>query len=100
MADLKKLLAKKSADKVPELTPETLSVLIDIINAIKDVIQALATFLKGDRVSFSEMMKVAREQQSMFITPNDLVKHVTNAKNVGMVKLDRYGGEYDDNWKK
>ncbi len=100
LADLKKLLAKKIADKVPELTPETISVLIDVINAIKDVIQALVVFLKGDKVSFSEMMKVAREQQAMFVTPNDLVKHVTNATNVGMVKLDRYGGEYDDNWKK
>lgn len=100
LADLEKLVLNKGADKLPELTPETISVIIDIINAIKDVIQALVTFLKGDRVSFSEMMKVAREQQAMFVTPNDLVKNVTNATNVGMVKLGRYGGEYDDNWKK
>ena len=100
LADLEKLVLSKGADKLPELTPETLSVVVDIINAVKDVIQALVTFVKGDRVSFSEMMKVAREQQSMFITPNDLVQHVTNAKNVGMVKLGRYGGKYDDNWKK
>ena len=99
LADLKKLLSKKSLDKIPEITPETFTILLEVINAIKDVIQALATFLKGDRVSFSEMMKVAREQQSMFVTPNDLVKNVTNATNVGMIKVNRYGDYYDANWK-
>lgn len=99
LADLEKLLLKKSADKIPAMNADEFSVVLDIVNAIKDVIQALVTFLKGDRVSFSEMMKIAREQQSMFITPNDLVNNVTNAKCVGMLKAERYGDKYDDNWK-
>jgi hypothetical protein len=60
----------------------------------------IAALLLGDRVSFSEMMKIAREQQAMFVTPNDLVNNVTNAKCVGMLKAERYGDKYDDNWKK
>ena len=100
LADLKKILLSKISDKIPAMTPEQFSTVIDIIEAIKDVISALATFFKGDRVSFSEMMKIAREQQSMFITPNDLVNNVTNAKCVGMLKAERYGSDYDDNWKK
>lgn len=99
LADLDKLLSKKSSDKVPAISADELSVVIDIVNAIKDVIQALVTFFKGDRVSFSEMMKIAREQQSMFITPNDLVNNVSNAKCVGMLTAERYGDDYDDNWK-
>ncbi len=100
LADLEKLLSNKGSDKVPAISADELSVVIDIVNAIKDVIQALVTFFKGDRVSFSEMMKIAREQQSMFITPNDLVNNVTNAKCVGMLKAERYGDKYDNNWKK
>ena len=99
LADLKKLVAKKVTDKVPALTLEQISTIMDIISAIKDVISALATFFKGDRVSFAEMMKIAREQQAMFVTPNDLVKHVTNANLVGMLKVERYGKDYDENWK-
>ena len=100
LADLKKILLSKISDKIPAMTPEQFSTVIDIIEAIKDVISALATFFKGDRVSFSEMMKIAREQQAMFVTPNDLVNNVTNAKCVGMLKAERYGDKYDDNWKK
>lgn len=96
LADLKKLLLSKITDKI---TPEQFSTIIDIIEAIKDVFSALATFFKGDRVSFSDMMKIAREQQAMFVTPNDLVNHVTNATFVGMLKVERYGKDYDENWK-
>ena len=99
LADLKKLIAKKISDKLPTITPEQFSTIVDIIEAIKDVISALATFFKGDRVSFSEMMKVAREQQAMFVTPNDLVKHISNATCIGTVRVERYGEDYDDNWK-
>ena len=99
LADLKKLLLSKISDKLPKITPEQFSTIIDIVEAIKDVISALATFFKGDRVSFSEMMKIAREQQAMFVTPNDLVNHVTNATLVGMLKVERYGEDYDENWK-
>ena len=60
---------------------------------------ALATFFKGDRVSFLEMMKIAREQQAMFVTPNDLANHITNATQIGMLKVERYGKDYDENWK-
>lgn len=99
LADLKKLLLSKISDKIPTMTPEQFSTVIDIIEAIKDVISALATFFKGDRVSFSEMMKIAREQQAMFVTPSDLVNHVTNVTLVGMLRVERYGEDYDENWK-
>jgi len=99
LADLKKLIAKKISDKIPTLTPEQFSTIVDIIEAIKDVISALATFFKGDRVSFSEMMKIAREQQAMFVTPNDLANHISNATCIGTVKVERYGKDYDENWK-
>ena len=100
LADMKRLIAKKITDKITDkITPEQFSTIVDIIEAIKDVINALATFFKGDRVSFSEMMKIAREQQAMFVTPSDLVNHVTNATQVGMLKVERYGEDYDENWK-
>jgi len=98
LADLEKQLLNKENDAVPVLMGGEFSIILDFIKAIKDIVEAMGTLLKGD-ISFDEMMKNAREQQALFVTPNDLVNHLTNADLIGIAKVRCDNERYDDNFK-
>ena len=100
LSDLEKQLSKENENNLPVLGAGEFSIVLDIIAAIKDVIEAFSMFLKNDDVSYEEMMDIARKQQAMFVTPNDLVKHLANADLIGIAKVHCDGDRYDDNWKK
>lgn len=96
LADLKKQLLDKT-NALPVLMGGELSIVVDIVRAIKDVIEAFTTFIKGEKPSFAEMMKIAREQQALFVTPNDLVNHLTNVNKLGLAKVHCDNERYDQN---
>jgi hypothetical protein len=98
LADLKTQLLNEENETAPVLMGGEFSIILDFIKAIKDVIEAFGTLMKGN-ISFEEMMKNAREQQAMFVTPNDLVNHLTNADLIGIAKVHCDNERYDDNWK-
>lgn len=98
LADLEKQLSIETEDNLPNLAAGDASMFFDIIGAVKDVIQAMSEFMKGD-FTFEEMLENARKQQAMFVTPNDLVKHLANATLLGIAKVHCASDPYDANFK-
>lgn len=98
LTDLERQLINEENETDYVLMGGEFSVIIDFVRAIKDIVEALGILLKGN-VSFEKMMKNARDQQAMFVTPNDLVNHLTNAKLIGIAKVRCDDARYDDNFK-
>ena len=96
LADLEKQILGET-EALPVLKSGEFSTIIAIVRAVKDVIEAFITLIKGDKPSFTEMMKLAREQQAMFVTPNDLVNHLANADKLGLAKVHCEDDPYDKN---
>ena len=67
-------------------------------NALSNAIEEfLKTIMKAAGIaieSIEDLIKNARIQQAMFITPNDLLCHTTNTVSVGKIELYRDGNEY------
>lgn len=99
LADLEKLLSEENEEPLPSFAAGEASIVVDIVKSIGDVIRAFVTFMKRDDVTFEEMLEIARNQQAMFVTPNDLRYHLTNADYVGLVQVGRNGEDYDPHFR-
>ena len=63
--------------------------------AIEDFLKSLLKFCGYAAGSVKDLIENAREQQAMFITPNDLYCHTTNTVSIGKVPLDRNSDIYN-----
>lgn len=96
--DLKQELLEEAKEHFPALDSIDPTMLIEIVNAVKDVVKALGEFVNKD-FTFEEMLENARKQQAMFVTPNDLVKHLANADLLGVAKVHCDNQRYDANFR-
>lgn len=62
----------------------------ELCNAIESLLIVLAQIFDMPFKTIEELIKNAREQQSMFVTPNDLCFNIKNAQKVGKIQLDRF----------
>ena len=63
-------------------------------HAIEEFLKTLLKAIGTSVNSIEDLIKNARAQQAMFITPNDLLCHTTNTESVGVLDLYRDNNEY------
>ncbi len=99
LEELEKELSVKCREKL-KITSIDFQIVKDFVLAIKDIAQAISEISNDDNLSIGEMIQNLRKFQAMFVTPNDLRYHLTNADYIGLLKVNRSGSDYDDNFKK
>lgn len=73
---------------------------LDLFCAMEDFLKVLMELLGKCAKSVDELIANAREQQAMFVTPNDLRYNTKNVKYLGKMKIVRKGDNYDPNLKR
>jgi hypothetical protein len=100
LKDLEMELSVKCNENLPMLRSIDWEIVKDFIDAVGDVIEAVSSLISDhDNLTLEEMIENARKQQAMFITPNDLRNHLTNADYIGMIRVSRDSNDYDQNFK-
>lgn len=100
LKDLEMELSVKTEENLPMLRSIDLEIVKDFIDAVGDVIEAVSSLISDhENLTLEEMIENARKQQAMFITPNDLRYHLTNADYIGLLRVTRDGTDYDQNFK-
>jgi len=69
----------------------------DLCNAIGDFLKTLYTAYGYAISSIKELIDIARKEQALFVTPNDLCNHIENAKKLGITRLRRQDEDLDEN---
>ena len=100
LKDLDLELSVKCEENLPMLNSIDWEIVKDFIDAVGDIVEAVSSLINDhDDLTLEEMIENARKQQAMFITPNDLRYHLTNANYIGMLRVTRDGSDYDQNFK-
>lgn len=92
MADILKDLIQTDSHKKTVMLPKK-----ELFEAVKEFLKVLMKLACKDVHSLQELIENAKEQQAMFVTPNDLYCHVTNTKKVGILKIIRLEDDCDSN---
>lgn len=69
----------------------------DLCNVIGDFLKTLYKLYGYCISDIKELIDIARKEQALFVTPNDLCFHIENAKKIGICRLHRVDEDLDEN---
>lgn len=95
LPQLPELFSKEGDEELSLQDPSNSGIVEDLLKAVGDVLYGLAVLVNDENLSFDKMIENAKKQQAMFVTPNDLLKHLTNTDVVGLIKVCREDANYD-----
>lgn len=94
---LKDVLLKDSGEIVKSLDDIDPQLVAEIMKAIGDVIYGLSVLKNDKELTFDEILEDVKKQHALFVTPNDLRYHLTNAEYIGFMTVYRDDDDYQGN---
>lgn len=96
LKNLHPVLTKQNNEAFTLQSSENLDMFMQILGAVKDVVWGFSSLVRDGVPDFDTAMEDIAKQWAMFITPNDLRYHLTNAKCIGQMTVYRDNDNYDD----